>query len=83
MHNVIHEMHLSESFIPDWIVCMQNDLIEFGESSIWQNQAIGEYKRFKYNSYRRLVDLYIENWYTQFHEYSSTNCRILKKEFGF
>ena len=43
----------------------------------------GEYKRFKSNSYRRLVDLYTQKWYTQVNEYSRTNYRILKNEFGF
>ena len=44
---------------------------------------IGEYKTFKDNIYRRMVDLYIQKWYTQVSEYSSNNYRILKNEFGF
>ena len=62
---------------------MKSVLIKIGEPSIWQNQMIGEYKTFKNNTYRRMVDLYNKKWYTQVNEYSNTNYRILKNEFGF
>ena len=62
---------------------MKHALNEIGEPCIWQNQMTGEYKTFKSNTYRRMVDLYIPKWYTQVNDYSGANYGILKNEFFF
>ena len=60
---------------------VKHALNEIGEPCKWQNQMIGEYKTFKSNTYRRMVDLYIPKWYTQVTDYSDANYGILKNEF--